>query len=257
VSTFSSFDGTTLAYETSGSPGERPPVILLHGFAADSNANWVLPGVVGALVGAGRYVVAPDARGHGRSQKPHDPEAYAGDAMVRDARSLIDHLGADQVDVCGYSMGALTTYALAASEPRVRSAVLGGMGAQLGSRSMAERAPRIADALLADDPDTITNPVAKAFRAFADSTGADRRALAAIQRSARAPMADGTAITVPTMVIVGDADTLVGSPQELASRIPRATVEVVSGDHLTAVFDPRFATAIVAFFDRVDHRAGG
>ena len=122
---------------------------------------------------------------------------------------------------------------------------------------MAERAPRIADALLADEPATITNPVAQAFRAFADSTGADRHALAAIQRSPRAPMANGTAIAVPTMVIVGDADALVGSPQELASRIPGATVEVVSGDHLTAVFDPRFATAIVAFFDRVDHRAGG
>jgi pimeloyl-ACP methyl ester carboxylesterase len=257
VSTFDSFDGTTLSYLTYGSPGERPPVVLLHGFAADSQANWVAPGVVDALVGAGRHVVAVDARGHGRSEKPHDPGAYAGDAMVRDVRSLIDHLGAEQVDVCGYSMGALTTYALVASEPRARSAVLGGMGANLGGRSMAERAPLIAEALLVDDPATITNPVAKAFRAFADSTGADRHALAAIQRSPRAPMADGTAITVPTMVIVGDADTLVGSPQQLASRIPGATAEVVSGDHLTAVFDPRFKAAIVAFLDRVDHHAGG
>ena len=257
MSTFDSFDGTTLAYETSGSPGARPPVVLLHGFAADSKANWVHPGVVEALVGAGRLVVTLDARGHGRSEKPHDPAAYADGAMVRDARSLIDHLGAEQVDVCGYSMGSLTTYALVASEPRARAAVLGGMGAQLGSGAMAERAPRIAEALLADDPTTIADPVAKAFRSFADATGADRLALAAIQRAPRALMADGSAITVPTMVIVGDADTLVGSPQGLASRIPGATVEMVSGDHLTAVFDPRFASSIVAFLDQVDRRPGG
>ena len=100
---------------------------------------------------------------------------------------------------------------------------------------MAERAPRIVEALLADDPTTIADPVAKAFRSFADATGADRLALAAIQRAPRAPTADGSAITVPTMVIVGDADTLVGPPQGLASRIPGATVEMVSGDRQRAV----------------------
>jgi pimeloyl-ACP methyl ester carboxylesterase len=257
MNNFESFDGTGLAFESFGADDRRPPVLLLHGFAADSRLNWVAPRVVGALVDAGRRVVALDARGHGKSDKPHDPGAYAGDAMVRDARALIDHLGVAQVDVCGYSMGALTTFALVATEPRARSAVLGGVGAALAGGSMAERAPRITAALLADDPSAITDPVAAAFRAFADSTGADRRALAAIQQARRSPPPDGAAITVPTLVIVGDADALVGSPDQLASRIPGATAEIVSGDHLTAVFDPRFGQAIVTFLDRVDRSTGG
>ena len=174
--------------------------------------------------------------------------------MVRDVQALIDHLGADRVDVCGYSMGAMTTYALVALEPRARSAVLGGVGSRLSGRALAERGPRIAEALLAEDPSGVSDPTAAAFRAFADSTGADRLALAAIQRSHRAAMPDAGAITVPVLVITGDKDTLVGSPHELAERIPGASVAVVSGDHLTAVFDPKFRAAIVDFLAAVDGR---
>jgi pimeloyl-ACP methyl ester carboxylesterase len=251
VARFASFDDASLAYESSG---DGPPVLLLHGFAADSMANWVRPHVVEALVAAGRRVIALDARGHGQSDKPHNPAAYSDDAMIRDAQALLDHLGIDRVDVCGYSMGAMTTYALVAREPRARSAVLGGVGGGLGGRALAERAPRIAEGLLADEPGTITDPVGKAFRAFADSTGADRQALAAIQRSSRPRLPEGTAITVPTLVIAGDRDTLVGSPNDLAARIPGATVRVVSGDHLTAVFDPAFREAIVDFLAAVDEQ---
>ena len=130
--------------------------------------------------------------------------------------------------------------------------MLGGVGGGLGGRALAERAPRIADGLLADDPRTIADPTARAFRAFADSTGADRHALAAIQRSRRAPLPDASAITVPTLVVAGDGDTLVGSPQDLAARIPGAVVKVVSGDHLTAAFDPAFREGIVDFLADVD-----
>ena len=256
MSTFASFDGTKLAYESYGAEDDRPPVLLLHGFAADSHANWERPHVIEALVSAGRRVVALDARGHGESDKPHDPAAYADDAMVRDAQALLDHLGVASVDVCGYSMGAMTTYALVARDPRARSAVLGGVGAHLGGRALAKRAPLIADGLLAEDPSTIESRTAAAFRAFADSTGADRQALAAIQRSRRsAALPDGASIRVPTLVIAGDRDVLVGAPDELAARIPGATVAVVSGDHLGAVFDPNFRKEIVAFLDRVDQTA--
>jgi pimeloyl-ACP methyl ester carboxylesterase len=246
---FESFDGVRLAYRTAG---EGAPVLLLHGFAADSEANWVRPHVVQALVAAGRRAITLDARGHGESDKPHDPAAYADDAMVRDAQALLDHLGIDRVDVCGYSMGSMTTYGLVGRDRRARSAVLGGVGGRMSDRSLAERAPRIADALLADDVAKIADPAARAFRQFADSTGADREALAAIQRSRRTRPRDGFVITVPTLVVVGDGDRLVGSPHELAARMAGASVKIVSGDHLTAVFDPAFREAIVSFLAGVD-----
>jgi hypothetical protein len=57
------------------------------------------------------------------------------------------------------------------------------------------------------------------------------------------------------MVLVGDGDILVGSPHDLAARIPGATVTVVSGDHLGAVFDPKFRQGIVTFLEGVDEKA--
>jgi len=241
---FDSFDGTRIAYLDAGS---GRPVVLLHGFAADHVANWVQPGVVDALVAAGHRVIAPDARGHGASAKPTDPQRYADDAMARDARALLDHTGLDAVDVVGYSMGALVSARLVLVEPRARSVVLGGIGAGLAGERRLERAG-IANALLAEDPASIANPVARAFRAFADRTGADRRALAAIQQAPRPPEPTRVeAIDLPTLVVAGDRDVLVGSPHALADRIPGATARVVSGDHLTAVFDPAFRAVIVEF----------
>jgi pimeloyl-ACP methyl ester carboxylesterase len=242
---FSSFDGTSIAYLDAG---EGRPVLLLHGFAADHQANWVAPGVVDALVRAGHRVIAPDARGHGGSAKPTEPARYADDAMVRDARALLDHLSVGEIDVVGYSMGSLVAARLVPVEPRSRSLVLGGFGEGLaGERRRANRGV-VADALLADDPSNIHDPIAHAFRQFADWTGADRRALAAIQRAPlpKDPTRLG-AINVPTLVLAGDRDVLVGSAQGLADRIPGATVRIVSGDHLTAVNDPAFRTAIVEF----------
>ena len=129
METFRSFDGLEIAYLDAG---HGPAVILSHGFAADHRINWVVPGVVDALVAAGRRVVAPDARGHGRSAKPHDPEAYAGDAMGRDIQALLDHLGLTQVDVVGYSMGSLVSARLVPLEPRAHSLILGGVGGRMG-----------------------------------------------------------------------------------------------------------------------------
>jgi pimeloyl-ACP methyl ester carboxylesterase len=244
---FASFDGTTIAYRDEGT---GRPVLLLHGFAADHHANWAQPHVVDALVDAGYRVLAPDARGHGASEKPTDPRRYGDDAMVRDAQALLDHVDIEAVDVVGYSMGALVAARLVLVEPRARSLVLGGLGAGLaGERRRASRAT-VADALLADDPSSIADPVGRAFRAFAERTGADRGALAAMQRAPR-PTAPTRLedIDVPTLVIAGDRDVLVGSPEPIADRIPHATARVVRGDHLTAVGDPAFRGAIVDFLD--------
>ena len=242
--TFTSFDGTEIDYDDVGS---GPPVLLLHGFAADRLANWVQPKVVQALVDAGHRVIASDARGHGRSGKPHDPAAYSKLAMPRDAQALLDHLGIGSVHLVGYSMGSIVSTKLAPMDERIRSVVLGGAGVDFAHVDNLKRRHGIADALLTDDPSTITNPAAAGFRVFADATGADKEALAAIQQAEPDPPVDPGAIAVPTLVLTGDGDDLVGSPQELAAKIPGAKVQIVHGDHLSAVGDPAFRQAIVDF----------
>lgn len=243
---FQSFDGVTLHYDVEG---EGAPVVLLHGFAADTNLNWRQPGIIQALTAAGRRTIGLDARGHGMSEKCYDPSAYANDAMVADVGALFDHLQLDGADLVGYSMGSATALRFARVDSRLRRLVLGGTDGNLvdTTEEMAERGKRIADALDADDPENIADPVARSFRRFADSTGADRRALAAIQRGRRRvplPKDSLSQIQVPTLVVCGDADV---SPHELAAALPRGQARLVPGDHLSAVLEPALVAAIVEF----------
>jgi pimeloyl-ACP methyl ester carboxylesterase len=237
---FKSFDGTELAYTDDGS---GPPVLLLHGFGSSGEINFHRPGVVDALVGAGHRVITPDARGHGGSGKPHDPAAYVDDALSRDVSALIDHLGLDEVDLVGYSMGGIVGLSVAARDPRVRSLAVGGTGAN-ASRSDPER-ESIADALDADDPGTIESPRARAFRAFADATRADRHALALLQRSGYVHDLDLGDPTVPMLVVTGEADTLAGPADAFAARFADARAVTVPGDHISAATKPELRAALV------------
>lgn len=247
-------DGVRLAYDVRG---EGPLVVLLHGFASNARINWERPGVVDALVAAGHRVATYDARGHGRSDKPHDPAAYSGGAMVGDARALLDALGADSADsadsadLVGYSMGAQVAAGVAAAEPRVRRLVLGGIGTRLLARRAGEApypADFIADALEAPDPAAVTNPTARAFRNFADATKADRLALAALQRSRGVGgRPDLARITIPVLVVVGEQDTLAGDGGAVADLLPDGRLALVPGDHVSAVTRAEFAAVVVRF----------
>lgn len=245
---FESFDGVKLSYE---SDGDGVPVLLLHGFAADSYINWVRPGIVDRLTASGYRTIALDQRGHGLSDKPHEAAAYADGAMIRDAQGLLDHLGIEQCLCVGYSMGAMNTLRLlAAGERRIRAAVLGGIG--VGALEVRPGWESISDAMETEDKSSITNPFAKSFRDFADLTKADRHALAAIQRQPREPITGVEAVAVPVLVLVGDNDPMVGDPQALAEKIRGSRAVVVGGSHLNVVNNPQFHQALLAFLD--EHR---
>lgn len=247
---FTTSDGVELAYKGWGTPGDRPTVFLHHGFIADAHMNWKGTGVVAALLADGRHVVAHDARGHGRSDKPHDPALYGESRMARDLSELVTHLGHDVYDLAGYSMGGITALIAATQDDRIRRLVVGGIGAGVVEQGGVDRRvldrSKLADILEADDPGTIDDPAAAAFRAFADATGGDRLALAAQARSVHTDPIPLDRITAPTLVLVGDDDPLGVRPQVLADAIPDATVTVVPGDHLGALVDPGFAPALVA-----------
>jgi pimeloyl-ACP methyl ester carboxylesterase len=253
VKSFSTFDGLSIAYDVLGS---GPAVLLHHGFASESLTNWVRPGLAQAIADSGRSVVLVDARGHGESDKPHDPGAYEDGAMATDVRCLVDHLGLDAFHFIGYSMGAFVAVTYAASEPpddRLKSVMLGGAGRGQLSASNGDMMLAVADALEADDKSSITDARALAFRNFADATKADRLALAAIQRSraARPPTSALGRIAVPVLVVNGENDTLVGRPESLAETIPGARFVSVPGDHLSAVTKPEFRAALLAWLDEV------
>ena len=175
MTTFASFDGTECWFDDQElEPGESSgTVVLLHGFAADSNLNFVRSGILDVLVEEGHRTIVTDFRGHGLSAKPHDPAAYADDALARDVQALLDHLGVEDCVVVGYSMGSGVALRLGAVEPRVRAVVALGVGGASLERH-ASGGTGMRDGLLADDPDAITDPIGRRFRHLADSVRADR-----------------------------------------------------------------------------------
>lgn len=252
---FAAGDGVVIAYTQWGDvTNAAPPVVLHHGFGVDSNVNWVLPGVVQRLLDAGRTVVAIDARGHGRSGKPHESSAYGEATMARDLGRLIDRLAAPAVDLVGYSMGAIVSLLTAAHDPRVERLVVGGVGAAVvelgGLDTRALSNTRVAAALLADDLGNITDPAALQFRQIADMAGADRLALAAQAHAVHASPIALDRIRAATLIVAGTEDPLAIRPYVLANAIANATLHLIAGDHLSALAGDRFSSAVTQFLAR-------
>jgi pimeloyl-ACP methyl ester carboxylesterase len=239
-------DDVELAYLDEG---EGEPIVLVHGFASNKETNWVYPAWVSTLRRAGRRVIAMDNRGHGQSTKLYDPAAYHSAIMADDVRALIDHLGLPRADVMGYSMGARITAFLAVAHPQyVRSAVLGGLGMHLVDG--AGLPDTIAHGLEAPGRADITDPTARMFRAFAEQTKSDLKALAACIEGTRQTLtrAEVGGIAMPVLVAVGSNDGIAGPPEALAALIPGAQVLVIPGrDHMLAVGDRVFKAAVVEF----------
>ena len=229
-------DGLTLAYEDEG---DGCPLLLLHGFAADRKSNWRLTGWTRTLRRAGYRVIAADARGHGSSDKPTDPAAYAPERMAGDVLRLLDHLELPEAALFGYSMGGRTAAWLLAGEPgRFSSVVIGGVGETL----LCGDGDAVAESLAA----TSMVPIYETVTRTGDAAGA----LSACLRGSF-PCLEVEAfanVSTPSLVIAGSRDTVAGSPYPLADAIPGARAVVVPGrSHLSVLTDNYFKGAVNGF----------
>ncbi|MFI5315394.1 MAG: alpha/beta fold hydrolase [Myxococcota bacterium] len=250
-------NGLWLHFEQDGDPS-WPTLLLVHGFASSADDNWLATGWVKRFREAKRRTVRIDCRGHGRSEKPHDPAAYSLDLFAADIEEMLRYANARSVDLFGYSMGArISLHFLERKPSRLRSVILGGIGENV-LRGLPEN-DAIASALEASDPAKIASPVGRAFREFAQSRGNDLRALAAIRRAPRPAGANRgalAALRLPALVWAGSEDALVGDMAGLAALIPGARTAVIPGaDHLSAVSHPASAEAVLGFLAELDAAA--
>lgn len=248
---FFNHDGFDFAYlDRQPAKGKGDPVLLIHGFASSHYVNWVSPGWFKTLGDAGYRAIALDNLGHGSSSKSYEEADYTPQRMASDAAALLDHLGIERAHVMGYSMGARISAFLALAEPaRVATLVFGGLG--IGIVDGVGDWDPIAAGLLAEDPAKTTHPRARAFRAFADQTRSDRRALAACIAKSREQLTEDqlARIAQPTLIAVGTRDDIGGSPDELAALMPHATAfHIEDRDHMLAVGDKSFKKRVLEFY---------
>ena len=240
-------DGVRIRYHLAG-PDDGVPTLLHHGYASDYQLNWVGSRWQDTLTRSGRLVVGLDARGHGQSDKPHDPAAYSLQALCEDVVNLLDHLGLGSTDFVGYSMGARVGLRLAIDRrERLHRAVLGGLGTVGGFRA----ADAIARRMLGDQSET--DPVSETFHRFAAARPHnDLEALAAVMRAPRSTYTDQElgGITTPLLFITGSEDSIAGGSAELAAKIPSARYEELPGrNHTTAVPARAGKELALAFLD--------
>ncbi|WP_342641267.1 alpha/beta fold hydrolase [Rhodoligotrophos ferricapiens] len=244
-----SSQGVSIHYEVDG---DGPPILLIHGFASNAQANWIDTGWVTALTQAGYQVIVFDHRGHGQSEKLYHSELYTTSAMAEDAVGLLDHLCMRQADVMGYSMGARVAARLAIDHPeRVGRLILAGLAENMING--VGGAEDIAKALEADSLDDVQDRDARPFRIFADATKSDRKALAACIRTSRQKIAaeELRRITAPTLIAVGSKDHIAGRPEPLQAVIPGSEVLIVPDrDHMRTVGDRRYKAGVIAFLSQ-------
>jgi pimeloyl-ACP methyl ester carboxylesterase len=259
-------DGVKIHYVVQGKE-DGEPVLLIHGFTLNIEAQW---GPVLKALAKDYKVIALDCRGHGGSEKPHDPKRY-GREMTRDAVRLLDHLQIDKAHVVGYSMGAGITLQIAARYPeRVRTATLGGAGLpppgrekhMEGLADSLERGEGFGPLIVAMTPKGQPRPTEEQIKAIDAMLLArnDTKALAAVLRGdlndkgLALSEEEVKGIHVPMLALIGEADPLRAGVDELKKRLPEVQVVVIDkADHRTAFGREEFVRGLKEFLDA--HRA--
>lgn len=236
-------DGIELAYHETGG---GKPVILLHGLFSDAQVNWIKFGHAERLADAGFRVIMPDLRAHGLSGRPHEPEYYPSGILARDLRELVGHLGLEDYDLGGFSLGARTTVEGVGEGLRPRRAILGGAGLE-GLRHWQRRKHFFLEAIELFDRVPRGDPHWLSIQ-FMKSQKIDRVAAALLLESfADAFVAWLDAFSMPTLVVCGSEDHDNGSGAELAAVLPNAVFSEVPGTHMSSVTRPELGKAITDF----------
>ncbi|WP_370930913.1 alpha/beta fold hydrolase [Bartonella sp. DGB1] len=229
--------------------GKGEPILLIHGFASTAYVNWVATGWVDFLVDAGYRVILMDNRGHGRSEKLHDPKCYYPKVMAQDAINLLEYLNISQAHIMGYSMGARLSATIAVIKPElVKTLIMGGLG--IGITKGTGDWQTVAHALLAESLSQVTDLRGRMFRKFAEHNKSDLKALAACVETSKEELtiAELEKIQAATLIVVGEKDEIAGDPFELADIIKNAkAISIPRRDHMLAVGDKIYKQETLEF----------
>lgn len=225
---FTASDGVKIHYLQTGAGS---PVVLIHGYTGTAEGNWFSNGVAEALAKKHR-VIAIDCRGHGDSEKPHDPAKY-GPQMAKDVVELMDHLKIDKAHVHGYSMGGfIVTQLLATAPSRFITASYGGSGV---SEVDAEQKAKVPADKPGPDPQE-----AEATSKLRAHPKRDEEALAAVRnypwKDGQRPDVDLTKIKIPVLAINGEFDGPNAKTHRMQRELANFKAVVLPGkSHLTAI----------------------
>lgn len=244
---FTTSDGLKIHFLELGTRGS--PVVLIHGYTANAEGKWLKSNIAQTLAKNHR-VIAIDARGHGRSDKPHDPAKY-GPRMAADVIELLDHLGVPKAHIHGYSMGgSILTQILARHQDRVITAIYGGSGPQETDPKWIAQVPKDPEPPAANDPNA---PRGESWSSY---PGYDRAALDAVQKYPWKPGdrdIELSKVKVPVAALVGSLDRPNARTHRLKRELAGAQITVLPGEtHGSVHLNPAYTATLVKFIDAHD-----
>lgn len=214
--------------------GEGPPLVLHHGFSGSSE-HWYDAGYVATLQQDYRLLVL-DARGHGASDKPHEPAAYELKQRVGDVVAVLDHENISQTHYYGYSMGGWVGYCVAKYAPeRFQSLIIGASSPYARSMDFQRQSMRKGiedgiEAFMAGIEKTY-GPLPPKLRAQVLAN--DLKALLALAQDRPNLEAVLPTMQMPCLLYVGEADGSYSEVEACARHIPNVTFFSLPGlDHI-------------------------
>jgi pimeloyl-ACP methyl ester carboxylesterase len=236
-------DGVRLAYRE---VGQGRPLVLLPGFSVETTL-WLHHGQADRIAARGHRVIMPDFRGLGRSAKPRDAAAYPLDVLADDGFALLDHLGLDDYDLGGYSLGGRIVVRMLVRGATPGRAVVAGQGLRqmLGAEGGAgSYMRRVVAGLGTFEPGS---PEERAEQWLRANDAEPAALLHVLDSLVVTPVEEIGRIQTPTLVVMGADDERAVSSDQLVAALPRGTGAMVPGDHRTAASTPELATAIADF----------
>lgn len=242
-------DGFRIATYSWGDPNAQT-VLAVHGFASSARDNWAATGWVRELLRTGFRVLAIDQRGHGVSEKPHEPDDFSMDLLVADIENVLTEHLVEEFFYLGYSLGArVGWHAAVALAHAMDRAVLGGIpdGKPLGRIDLAQARAHLDHGAEVTDRDTIN------YIRLADRVpGNDLRSLIALAEGLRFDDEDPDLGNPPTQRVLfatGEKDTVLEDSRRLAEATPRGFFYEIPGrHHFNAPGSRDFRAAGVEFF---------
>lgn len=221
-------DGVRIHYQVDG---KGAPLVLMHG-TSGSVGDWYENGWVGGLKEDYQLILI-DHRGHGYSDKPHDPDSYSLEISVSDVVGVLDDLGIDKANYFGYSMGGFIGYGLAKYAPERFNALVIGAAHPYARSMEATRKPftRSMDVYLkhalASSPERTDSDWYRVRK-----QACDLKALHALTKDRPDNSDIIPTMTMPCFVYVGEADTMYEDVKRCAAQLPNAEYVSLPGlDH--------------------------
>ena len=228
----------TVSLSVTHRPGQGRPVAFLHGLASRGSVDWPDREWEGVLGERPRMVI--DLPAHGDSVAL----GSATTSVVLD--TIASSIGAEEVDLVGYSLGARLAWDLAHHPGvAVRRLVLGGLSA--GEPFAFVDLPAARAALAGDRPprDPLTGMIVQMV-SMPGNRPADLLSL--IEGLAAEPFVPGRgAPAVPVLLLGGADDEMAAGIDDLAAMLPDARARRVPGDHLSVLHTAEFRRAVQEF----------